>query len=128
MIHEILNGFAEHADATKAFSTPVAPIPTGSGNGLSLNLLGPEVIFQSLPGLCFSLTFQHCLQEGFDVLAAALNAIKGERYLSSTEDVLTFPFRAAYESRPLLCYPGRKAINIIHVPGAWLDGRRRHRN
>jgi hypothetical protein len=26
-----------------AFATPVAPIPTGTGNGLSLNLLGIEV-------------------------------------------------------------------------------------
>ncbi|KAF9483786.1 hypothetical protein BDN70DRAFT_873404 [Pholiota conissans] len=58
LIHEILNGFAEHADPMKAFSIPIAPIPTGSGNGLSLNILGPE--------------------EGFDVLAAALNAIKGQ--------------------------------------------------
>lgn len=43
LIHEVLNGFAEHADPLKAFSIPVAPIPTGSGNGLSLNLLGAEV-------------------------------------------------------------------------------------
>ncbi|KAF8964016.1 ATP-NAD kinase-like domain-containing protein [Flammula alnicola] len=58
LIHEVLNGFAEHADPIKAFATPVAPIPTGSGNGLSLNLLG--------------------IEEGFDVVAAALNVIKGK--------------------------------------------------
>ncbi|KAF5357963.1 hypothetical protein D9756_001533 [Leucocoprinus leucothites] len=58
LIHEVLNGFAEHADPLKAFSIPVAPIPTGSGNGLSLNLLGAE--------------------HGFDVTRAALNVIKGQ--------------------------------------------------
>lgn len=42
LIHEVLNGFANHAYPRKAFQTPVAPIPTGSGNGLSLNLLGIE--------------------------------------------------------------------------------------
>ncbi|KDR81645.1 hypothetical protein GALMADRAFT_239721 [Galerina marginata CBS 339.88] len=58
LIHEILNGFAEHAEPSKALATPIAPIPTGSGNGLSLNLLG--------------------IKDGFDVVVAALNAIKGE--------------------------------------------------
>lgn len=58
LIHEVLNGFAKHADPLKALATPVAPIPTGSGNGLSLNLLG--------------------IEEGFDVMAATLNAIKGQ--------------------------------------------------
>lgn len=43
IVHEILNGFAEHAEPRKAFATPVVPIPTGSGNGLSLNILGLEV-------------------------------------------------------------------------------------
>lgn len=44
LIHEVLNGFSKHADPLKALATPVAPIPTGSGNGLSLNLLGIEVM------------------------------------------------------------------------------------
>ncbi|KAF9075253.1 ATP-NAD kinase-like domain-containing protein [Rhodocollybia butyracea] len=57
LIHEVLNGFANHAHPRKAFRIPVSPIPTGSGNGLSLNLLG--------------------IEDGFDVVAAALNAIKG---------------------------------------------------
>ncbi|KAJ4469370.1 ATP-NAD kinase-like domain-containing protein [Lentinula edodes] len=57
LIHEVLNGFANHAYPRKAFQTPVAPIPTGSGNGLSLNILG--------------------IEDGFDVVAASLNAIKG---------------------------------------------------
>ena len=43
LVHEVLNGFAQHAESTKAFAIPLAPIPTGSGNALSLNLLGIEV-------------------------------------------------------------------------------------
>lgn len=43
LVHEILNGLAQHAEPLRALATPVAPIPTGSGNGLSLNLLGLEV-------------------------------------------------------------------------------------
>ncbi|KAG6874191.1 hypothetical protein C0995_003737 [Termitomyces sp. Mi166 len=58
LIHEVLNGFAQHETPRKALSIPIAPIPTGSGNGLSLNLLGPE--------------------RGFDVTEAALNVIKGK--------------------------------------------------
>lgn len=57
LIHEVMNGFADHRHPGKAFCLPIAPIPSGSGNGLSLNLLGPR--------------------DGFDVAAAALNAIKG---------------------------------------------------
>lgn len=49
LVHEVLNGFAQHAEPTKAFAIPVAPIPTGSGNGLSLNLLGIEVFIVSNP-------------------------------------------------------------------------------
>lgn len=56
-IHEVVNGFAEHRDPERAFRTPIAPVPSGSGNGMSLNLLG--------------------LQDGYDVSAGALNAIKG---------------------------------------------------
>lgn len=43
VVHEILNGFANHDSAVQALAIPIAPIPTGSGNGLSLNLLGLEV-------------------------------------------------------------------------------------
>ena len=42
IIHEVLNGFAHHDNPGKALSIPIAPIPTGSGNGLALNLLGRE--------------------------------------------------------------------------------------
>jgi len=57
IIHEVMNGFALHTQSAQAFDIPIAPIPTGSGNGTSLNLLG--------------------LEDGFDVSAAALNVIKG---------------------------------------------------
>lgn len=42
IIHEILNGFAEHTDPMNVMQTPLCPIPGGSGNALSLNLLGLE--------------------------------------------------------------------------------------
>ncbi|KAI0065370.1 hypothetical protein BV25DRAFT_1850670 [Artomyces pyxidatus] len=57
VLHELFNGFAQHAEPRRAFKIPIAPIPAGSGNGTSLNLIG--------------------LEEGQDVSAAALNAIKG---------------------------------------------------
>ncbi|GJE90809.1 hypothetical protein PsYK624_069530 [Phanerochaete sordida] len=57
IIHELMNGFAEHKEAAKAFQTPLVPIPAGSANALSLNLLG--------------------LEEGFDISAATLNVVKG---------------------------------------------------
>ncbi|KAL6300521.1 ATP-NAD kinase-like domain-containing protein [Sparassis latifolia] len=57
LVHEVLNGFAAHADPTRAFRTPLTPVPSGSGNGLAVNLLG--------------------VQDGYDVAAAALNAVKG---------------------------------------------------
>lgn len=57
LIHEVLNGFSKHTQPDKAFCIPIAPIPAGSGNGLSLNLLG--------------------LQDGLDPRAAALNVLKG---------------------------------------------------
>lgn len=43
ILHEIYNGFAEHDDPIRAFSIPIAPVPTGSANGTCLNLLGLEV-------------------------------------------------------------------------------------
>ncbi|KAI0818747.1 ATP-NAD kinase-like domain-containing protein [Irpex lacteus] len=68
LVHEVLNGLAAHENPMQALKIPIAPIPTGSGNALALNLLG--------------------LQEGFDVSAAALNAAKGlpcRRHLSMTQ-------------------------------------------
>ncbi|RDX56689.1 hypothetical protein OH76DRAFT_1395809 [Lentinus brumalis] len=57
LVHEVINGYAAHAEPAKAFRIPISPIPTGSGNGLAINLLG--------------------LEESKDVAVAALNAIKG---------------------------------------------------
>ncbi|KAI0636889.1 ATP-NAD kinase-like domain-containing protein [Trametes polyzona] len=57
LIHEVFNGFAAHAEPSKAFRIPVTPIPSGSGNALAINLLG--------------------LEDAKDISAAALNAIKG---------------------------------------------------
>lgn len=62
LIHEVLNGFYQHEQQHIAFSIPIAPIPTGSANAMSLNLLG--------------------LQDGLDVCAATLNALKGLSYRS----------------------------------------------
>ncbi|KAJ7709860.1 ATP-NAD kinase-like domain-containing protein [Mycena rosella] len=66
LVHEILNGFAHHEQPINAFRIPLAPVPTGTGNGLSLNLLG--------------------MNDGFDVSAAALNVVKG---LSMNVDVFS---------------------------------------
>ena len=46
LLHEVYNGFAYHEDPMKAFAIPVAPIPTGSGNGMAINLLGLQVRVQ----------------------------------------------------------------------------------
>jgi sphingosine kinase len=43
LIHEIFNAFAAREDASEAFAIPVVQIPTGSGNGFSISLLGIEV-------------------------------------------------------------------------------------
>ncbi|CCM02385.1 uncharacterized protein FIBRA_04481 [Fibroporia radiculosa] len=57
LVHEIINGFAEHARPEEAFRLPITPVAGGSGNALALNILGPK--------------------EGCDICAAALNAVKG---------------------------------------------------
>ena len=43
LIHEVLNGLAQHENPMKALDISLAPIPAGSGNGLALNLIGIEV-------------------------------------------------------------------------------------
>jgi len=56
-LHELINGFAKHKEPMRALRMPLTPIPAGSGNAMSLNLLGSK--------------------DGQDVAAATLNAIKG---------------------------------------------------
>ena len=75
LIHEVLNGYANHADPSKAFRMPISPIPTGSGNALAINLIGISVCRQSVPAILRELT--SVIQEGLDISIAALNAIKG---------------------------------------------------
>lgn len=43
MVHEVFNGLATHKDPLKALDIPIVPMPAGSGNGTSINLLGIEV-------------------------------------------------------------------------------------
>ncbi|KAL8277239.1 hypothetical protein RQP46_010308 [Phenoliferia psychrophenolica] len=54
---ELLNGLASRSDALLALQTPIAPIPAGSGNAVSINLFGDRID---------------------DPVYAALNAIKGK--------------------------------------------------
>jgi sphingosine kinase len=42
-LHELINGLAQHKEPMRAFRIPIAPIPAGSGNGTSLNVLGIKV-------------------------------------------------------------------------------------
>ncbi|KAG8935693.1 sphinganine kinase lcb4 [Tulasnella sp. 418] len=59
LVYEIINGFAKRLDARETFTKlPIVPVPAGSGNAMSLNLLGAE--------------------DGLDVVMATLNAIKGK--------------------------------------------------
>ncbi|KAF7343327.1 DAGKc domain-containing protein [Mycena venus] len=56
--NELINGLASRPDALSALRMPIAPIPAGSGNALSVNIMGPDKVT--------------------DVAYAALNAIKGQ--------------------------------------------------
>ncbi|KZP19451.1 hypothetical protein FIBSPDRAFT_827966 [Athelia psychrophila] len=58
LMHEVMNGFAQHPQSARAFELPVALVPGGSANATSLNILGTK--------------------DGVDCAAAALNAIKGK--------------------------------------------------
>jgi hypothetical protein len=75
-LHELINGFAKHKEPMRAFRMPIAPIPAGSGNAMSLNLLGSEVrALSSYPTRVHSSS--SVLKDGLDIAAATLNAIKG---------------------------------------------------
>ncbi|KAJ7151333.1 ATP-NAD kinase-like domain-containing protein [Mycena crocata] len=58
IVNELINGLASRPDAASALRIPIAPIPAGSGNALSVNIMGPVKVL--------------------DVAYAALNAIKGQ--------------------------------------------------
>ncbi|KAJ7172102.1 ATP-NAD kinase-like domain-containing protein, partial [Mycena filopes] len=58
IVNELLNGLASRPDALTALRMPIAPIPAGSGNAISVNIMGPEKVL--------------------DVAYATLNAIKGQ--------------------------------------------------
>ncbi|KAJ6465068.1 ATP-NAD kinase-like domain-containing protein [Mycena vitilis] len=58
IIMELINGLASRPDALVALRMPIAPIPAGSGNALSVNIMGPNKVL--------------------DAAYAALNAIKGQ--------------------------------------------------
>lgn len=79
MAHEVLNGFAQRQDAVEALQMPMIPIPAGSGNALSVNLLGPE--------------------QGFNLALASLTAIKG----------LPLPLDICVVTQPRATQPPKKA-------------------
>ncbi|KAJ7895950.1 ATP-NAD kinase-like domain-containing protein [Mycena olivaceomarginata] len=58
IVNELINGLTSRPDALSALRIPIAPIPAGSGNALSVNIMGPDKVL--------------------DVAYAALNAIKGQ--------------------------------------------------
>ena len=62
LVHEVMNGFASHKDPIRALRIPIAPVPVGSGNGLSLNLLGMEVNTSFLLKLVVSLLYAQCVR------------------------------------------------------------------
>ncbi|KAE8212322.1 hypothetical protein CF327_g4028 [Tilletia walkeri] len=59
MVHEVINALAVRPDARRALQLPIAPIPAGSGNASSINILGPK--------------------NGFSLALASLNVIKGRK-------------------------------------------------
>ena len=43
ILHELVNGLAQHKEPMRALRMPIATIPAGSGNSMSLNILGVKV-------------------------------------------------------------------------------------
>jgi len=43
ILHELVNGLAQHNEPMRALRMPIATIPAGSGNSMSLNILGVKV-------------------------------------------------------------------------------------
>lgn len=97
LLHEMLNGFATRPDASKALALPLAPIPAGSGNAMSINLLGA--------------------QQGFSLALACLNIIKGRAMkldlLSITQPASAFPPGVPVPGRPLAGSIGKRGGKAI---------------
>ncbi|SPO30421.1 related to LCB5 - sphingolipid long chain base kinase [Ustilago trichophora] len=110
LLHEILNGFATRPDADKALALPLAPIPAGSGNAMSINLLG--------------------VQQGFSLALACLNIIKGRPMkldlLSVTQPASAFPPGVPVPGRPLSGTPGKRGAKArrdrVLNGGSTIDG------
>ncbi|KAK4689535.1 sphingosine kinase, partial [Tremellales sp. Uapishka_1] len=84
LICELLNGFAARSDARQALKVPIAQIPTGSANALSINLLG--------------------VKDTFNIELACLNVIKGRPLALDLCSVLFLPsstLRYAFLSQAL---------------------------
>lgn len=43
LVHEVMNGFAQHPQSARAFELPIAHVPGGSANATCLNILGTKV-------------------------------------------------------------------------------------
>lgn len=112
LIHEVMNGFAQHPQSAEAFRIPIAPIPTGSGNGTSLNLLGIEVC----PGSVFQMNL-------FEMRLS--NCIGWVRHRSSHLERYQRP---SHESRPVLICTGEDKDDIFYVPVTRPDGGTGHWN
>lgn len=108
LIHEVLNGLAHHADPLTALDIPLAPIPAGSGNGLSLNLIG--------------------IEHGFDSASAALNVVKGTGSSAPITRQLTLEPRPPNEDGFVLAHARREAQSLFHVAISGIDGRPRPRH
>ena len=93
LIHEVFNGYAAHAQPAKAFSIPVAPIPSGSGNALAINLLGIDVsIFPSFGYVILHIDdgARPLGQDAQDLAVAALNVIKGKSRSAQMTGAIAF--------------------------------------
>ena len=102
LAHEILNGFAEHENPRAAFAIPLAPVPTGSGNGCCLSLMGLKVTADSS---LYSSSFVVDTNVALSRLGRSRSSFgNAERDQGEMH---------AY--RPLFGYSKRSANNFVHV-------------
>ena len=109
IVHELLNGIASRPDGLAALrSTPIAPVPAGSGNAISINLYGPS--------------------RANDCAWAALGAIKGESARPPEEEFwpdLFLHHRLSHSYGSLLRHAERQALLLFPVSDLWAHGRHR---